>query len=66
VTSKHGVPLLINDRADVALEVGCEGVHVGQDDMSKWHLQWRRFPALVHWKVSRVLRFKTLPNAGCG
>lgn len=28
-----GVPLLINDRVDVALAVGCEGVHVGQDDM---------------------------------
>lgn len=29
----HGVPLIINDRVDVALAVGCEGVHVGQDDM---------------------------------
>ncbi|KXH30757.1 hydroxyethylthiazole kinase [Colletotrichum simmondsii] len=28
-----GVPLLINDRVDVALAVGCEGVHIGQDDM---------------------------------
>ncbi|KAH8894863.1 HK-domain-containing protein [Thozetella sp. PMI_491] len=33
VTQKYGVPLLINDRVDVALAVGCEGVHVGQDDM---------------------------------
>ena len=33
VTSKHGVPLLINDRVDVAIAIGCEGVHVGQDDM---------------------------------
>jgi thiamine-phosphate diphosphorylase/hydroxyethylthiazole kinase len=30
---KHNVPLLINDRVDVALAVGCEGVHLGQDDM---------------------------------
>jgi thiamine-phosphate diphosphorylase/hydroxyethylthiazole kinase len=30
----HNIPLLINDRVDVALAVGCEGVHVGQDDMS--------------------------------
>jgi thiamine-phosphate diphosphorylase/hydroxyethylthiazole kinase len=30
----HKVPLLINDRVDVALAVGCEGVHIGQDDMS--------------------------------
>ncbi|MBN8942032.1 MAG: thiamine phosphate synthase [Rhizobiales bacterium] len=28
-----GVPLLINDRVDVALASGADGVHVGQDDM---------------------------------
>jgi len=28
------VPLLINDRVDVALAAGCDGVHVGQDDMA--------------------------------
>ncbi|KAK1970347.1 TMP-TENI-domain-containing protein [Colletotrichum sublineola] len=33
VTRAAGVPLLINDRVDVALAVGCEGVHIGQDDM---------------------------------
>ncbi len=27
------VPLIINDRVDVALAVGAQGVHVGQDDM---------------------------------
>lgn len=29
-----GVPLFINDRVDVALAVGADGVHVGQDDLS--------------------------------
>ncbi|OBT54377.1 hypothetical protein VE04_04554 [Pseudogymnoascus sp. 24MN13] len=33
VTKKYNVPLLINDRVDVALAVGCEGVHIGQDDI---------------------------------
>lgn len=33
VTQRHNIPLLINDRVDVALAVGCEGVHLGQDDM---------------------------------
>jgi thiamine-phosphate diphosphorylase/hydroxyethylthiazole kinase len=33
ITQKHNVPLLINDRIDVALAVGCEGVHIGQDDL---------------------------------
>lgn len=28
-----GVPLLINDRIDVALAIGAEGVHIGRDDM---------------------------------
>ncbi len=28
-----GIPLLINDRIDVALAVGADGVHVGQSDM---------------------------------
>lgn len=35
VTRRHKVPLLINDRVDVAFAVGCEGVHLGQDDMSE-------------------------------
>ena len=33
ITQRHNVPLLINDRLDVALAVGAEGVHLGQDDM---------------------------------
>ncbi|KAK4668082.1 thiamine biosynthetic bifunctional enzyme [Podospora pseudoanserina] len=33
LTKKYNVPLLINDRVDVALAVGCEGVHIGQDDV---------------------------------
>jgi thiamine-phosphate pyrophosphorylase len=28
----HGAPFLLNDRPDLALEVGADGVHVGQDD----------------------------------
>jgi thiamine-phosphate diphosphorylase/hydroxyethylthiazole kinase len=37
VTRRHNVPLLINDRVDVALAVGCEGVHIGQDDLGMYH-----------------------------
>ncbi len=33
VLADHGVPLIVNDRADVALAVGADGVHVGQADM---------------------------------
>lgn len=31
--SKAGVPLIINDRVDVALAVGADGLHIGQSDM---------------------------------
>lgn len=33
ITSRYGIPLIIDDRVDVALAVGAEGVHVGQSDM---------------------------------
>jgi thiamine-phosphate pyrophosphorylase len=33
VLAPAGVPLLINDRMDVALACGADGVHVGQSDM---------------------------------
>jgi len=33
ITRPAGVPLIVNDRADVALAIDAEGVHVGQDDM---------------------------------
>lgn len=33
LTQKYNVPLLIDDRVDVALAVGAEGVHLGQTDM---------------------------------
>lgn len=33
ITRAAGVPLIVNDRVDVALALDAEGVHVGQDDM---------------------------------
>ena len=33
ITKKYNVPLIIDDRVDVALSVDAEGVHVGQSDM---------------------------------
>ena len=34
VCRSFGVPFVVNDRPDLALEVGADGVHVGQDDAS--------------------------------
>lgn len=33
ITRRYGIPLIIDDRVDVALAVDAEGVHVGQSDM---------------------------------
>ena len=33
ITKRYNIPLIIDDRVDVALAVGAEGVHVGQSDM---------------------------------
>lgn len=33
ITEKHNIPLIINDRIDIALAVDAEGVHLGQKDM---------------------------------
>jgi thiamine-phosphate pyrophosphorylase len=33
VCATHGALLILNDRPDLALAVGADGVHVGQDDM---------------------------------
>ena len=34
VTDRYAVPLIINDRPDIALQCGAAGVHIGQQDGS--------------------------------
>ncbi|MEK9901122.1 MAG: thiamine phosphate synthase [Rhodospirillaceae bacterium] len=34
ITREHDVAFVLNDRPDLAAELGCDGVHVGQDDAS--------------------------------
>jgi len=33
ITSKYNIPLIINDRVDIALAIDADGVHIGQKDM---------------------------------
>lgn len=33
ITQKYSVPLIINDRLDIALAINADGVHLGQSDM---------------------------------
>jgi thiamine-phosphate pyrophosphorylase len=36
VCREAGVPFILNDRPDLALACGADGVHVGQDDVPPW------------------------------
>lgn len=50
-----GVPLIINDRVDVAAEIGADGVHVGQDDTDALEARRRLGPdAIVGLSVGRA------------
>jgi thiamine-phosphate pyrophosphorylase len=33
VTRRRGIPLVVNDRIDIALAIGADGLHLGQTDM---------------------------------
>lgn len=33
ITKKHSIPLIINDRLDIALAIKADGVHLGQEDL---------------------------------
>ena len=33
ITDRYGIPLIINDRIDIAMAVGAAGVHIGQQDI---------------------------------
>ncbi len=34
ITAQLGIPFIINDRADIALAVDADGVHIGQEDLT--------------------------------
>ena len=34
ICGSYDVPLILNDRPDLAMEVGADGVHIGQEDMT--------------------------------
>ena len=61
----HGVPLLINDRVDIALACGAQGVHLGQSDMPVADARALLPPgALIGWSVETledIARAHTLP-----
>src|SRR5262245_28255468 len=50
LAARHHVPLVANDRADLALLAGCAAVHVGQDDLPPREI--RRFAGALRIGMS--------------
>lgn len=59
LTQKYNVPLIINDRIDVAMAIDADGVHIGQDDMPLSHAR----AMLGHNKIIGV-SVNTIQEAG--
>lgn len=63
--ASYGVPLVINDRIDIALACGAEGVHLGQSDMPVDEARKLLLPdVFIGWSVEsmdEVLQSATLP-----
>lgn len=56
------VPLLINDRVDVALAAGAQGVHIGQDDMAAKDVRRLLGPkAIIGLTIKNVAQAEAAP-----
>ena len=61
----YKVPLIINDRVDVALACGAEGVHIGQEDMP-YEIVRELMGQKASWPVSGNMgRCRGKPKTGC-
>ena len=66
VTKRYKVPLLINDRLDVCMVVGAEGVHIGQDDMAMSHARGLLgADAIIGVTASSIEEATTAIEGGC-
>ncbi|KAL7272215.1 thiamine biosynthetic bifunctional enzyme [Rhizina undulata] len=66
ITKAAEVPLLINDRVDVALAVGCEGVHIGWKDIDYSTARKLLGPhAIIGLSVSNLEQAKAATATSC-
>lgn len=57
-----GIPLIVNDRADVALAAGADGVHLGQEDMDVADARRLLGPgAIIGWSVKTMSEAHVAP-----
>lgn len=65
IARKHGARIIINDRVDIALAAGADGVHLGQDDLPPENARSILGPdAIIGYSthtVDQVRRAATLP-----
>jgi thiamine-phosphate pyrophosphorylase len=65
ILAPAGIPLIINDRVDVALASGADGVHVGQSDMDSRDARGLLGPeAIVGLTVKTLEQAKQAENCG--
>jgi len=58
-----GVPLIVNDRVDVALAAGADGVHVGQNDMAVQDVRRLMPHALIGLSVESAVQLRAAEHA---
>jgi thiamine-phosphate pyrophosphorylase len=73
VCAHHGVPFILNDRPDLAADIGADGVHVGQEDMAPDEARRLVGPRAViglstHGPddLARAVRYRPGPDASDG
>ncbi|SCV01201.1 LAMI_0G09978g1_1 [Lachancea mirantina] len=65
--AQYNVPLIINDRVDVALAIDADGVHVGQDDMPVELVRKLLGPSkIIGWSVGYEHEVEKLAKWGPG
>ncbi len=62
-TAAAGVPLIVNDRLDVALACGADGIHVGWTDMPADRIRRLAPDLCIGFSVSSVEEFEAVPDA---
>jgi len=66
LTDLHGVPLIINDSAQVAIESGAWGVHVGQNDIPPYEIiKMKNAPQCIGWSLEDEKQLQDKKNMDC-